>query len=262
MSVDPKPMAVGGHRLPPEVLESLQQAAAKTGVDFGFLVAQASVESGFNAEAVARHSSAAGLFQFTSQTWFQMVRQHGAHYGYGELAKAIQVLPNGRLGVKDPAVEKQILDLRSNVDVAALMAAEFAKGNAARLQRALGRTASAADLHLAHLLGPNGAIRFLKAREAGGEQAAAKLVPAAARQNPQIFYGHGRTPQSVAAVYRHVEATLAGPLRQVAALESETAPAAGRSASKTSPTHVALKPGLGLLASLSNPPKAKPEPEG
>ncbi|HUN46439.1 MAG TPA: transglycosylase SLT domain-containing protein [Stellaceae bacterium] len=256
MTADPKPMAVGGHPLPPEVLQSLRQAAAKTGVDFGFLVAQASVESGFNAEAVAPHSSAAGLFQFTSQTWFQMMRQHGAQYGYGELAKAIEVLPNGRLGVKDTAAEKQILDLRGNVEVAALMAAEFAKGNAARLQRALGRQASAADLHLAHLLGSNGAIRFLKAREAGGEQAAAKLVPAAARQNPQIFYGHGRTPQSVAAVYRQIEAKLAGPLRQVAALAPDS-PAAAKPA-----THVALKPGLGLLASLSNATKTKRDPEG
>ncbi len=260
MTVDPKAIAVGGHTLPPEVLQSLRQASAKTGVDFGFLVAQASVESGFNAEAVARHSSAAGLFQFTSQTWLQMMRQHGAHYGYGELAKAIEVQPNGRLGVSDPAVEKQILDLRGNVDVAAVMAAEFAKTNGARLERALGRKAGAADLHLAHLLGSNGAIRFLKARDAGGEQAAAKLVPAAARQNPQIFYGHGRTPQSVAAVYRRIEEKMAVPLRQVAALASEPAKPAARSGAAT---HVALKPGLGLLASLTNlRPKGRGEPEG
>lgn len=259
MAVDPKAIAVGGHTLPPEVLHSLRQASAKTGVDFGFLVAQASVESGFNAEAVAPHSSAAGLFQFTSQTWFQMMRQHGARNGYAELAKAIQVQPNGRLGVADPAVEKQILDLRGNVGVAAVMAAEFAKSNGARLQRALGRSAGAADLHLAHLLGSNGAIRFLKARDAGGEQPAAKLMPAAARQNPQIFYGHGRTPQSVAAVYRRIEEQISGPMRQVAALAADAAPESAAKAKAG--THVALKPGLGLLASLTNP-RGKAKPEG
>lgn len=250
MVADPKAIAVGGHALPPEVLQSIHQASARTGVDFGFLVAQASVESGFNADAVARHSSAAGLFQFTSQTWFQMMRQHGAHYGYGELAKSIHVQPNGRLGVADPAAEKQILDLRGNVDVAAMMAAEFAKSNGQRLERALGRKAGAADLHLAHLLGSNGAIRFLKARDAGGDQSAAKVVPAAARQNPQIFYDHGRTPQSVAAVYRRIEEKIAGPMRQVAALgpEPATPKAAGKAAAP-----VVLKPGLGLLASLTNP---------
>ncbi len=253
MAVDPKPIAVGGHPLPPEVLQSIRQASARTGVDFGFLVAQASVESGFNAGAVARHSSAAGLFQFTSQTWFQMMRQHGAQYGYGELAKAIQVQPNGRLGVADATTEKQILDLRGNVDAAAVMAGEFAKANGQRLQRALGRTAGAADLHLAHLLGSNGAIRFLKARDAGGDQAAAKVVPAAARQNPQIFYDHGRTPQSVAAVYRRIEEKIAGPMRQVAALAPEPV--------KKAAAPVALKPGLGLLASLTNP-RRKGTPEG
>jgi hypothetical protein len=258
MAGDPKAIAVGGHTLPPEVLQSLRQASVKTGVDFGFLVAQASVESGFNAAAVAPHSSAAGLFQFTSQTWFQMMREHGAKYGYGDLAKAIEVQSNGRLGVADQAVEKKILDLRGNVDVAAVMAGEFAKTNGARLERALGRKAGAADLHLAHLLGSNGAIRFLKARDAGGDQAAAKLVPAAARQNPQIFYGHGRTPQSVAAVYRRIEEKIAGPMRQVAALAPEdTKPTATAKAS----SRVALKPGLGLLASLTNS-RRKGGPEG
>jgi hypothetical protein len=88
-------------------------------------------------------------------------------------------------------------------------------------------------------LGPTGAIRFLHARAADASAAAADLVPAAARQNPQIFYDAGRTPASVAAVYERIEASLKTPLKQVAAIERQ-AP-------------IALKPGPGLLASLETP---------
>jgi len=252
---------VGGHALPREVLQSIRSASATTGVDFKFLLAQASLESGFQSGARARRSSAAGLFQFTNQTWLEMVRDHGQKYGQGSLASQITTRPNGKLGVEDKATEKQILDLRKNADLSAHMAAELTKSNAAHLERALGRKPSAADLHLSLLLGATGAVRFLKARQSDAATSAASVVPAAARQNPTIFYDSGHTPKTVAAVYRRIEERLAAPMREVAAIEraraAETTPARSAKAPAPGEQPIPLKPGFGLIASLPPAPPAK-----
>jgi hypothetical protein len=258
MAVHPQQATVGGHALPPDVLQSIRSASTTTGVDFKFLVAQASLESGFQSDARAKRSSAAGLFQFTSQTWLNMVRDHGAKYGQAGLASQIATQANGKLGVADKAVEKQILDLRRDVGLSAQMAAELTKPNAAQLERALGRKPSAADLHLSMLLGATGAVRFLKAHQSDGTTAAAELVPAAARQNPTIFYDSGHTPKTVAAVYQRIEQSIATPMRQIAALERATA-AQIQTAMVPEPSAepIPLKPGVGLIASLPTTPQTR-----
>ncbi|HEY3918116.1 MAG TPA: hypothetical protein VGL83_10000 [Stellaceae bacterium] len=230
---------IAGQRLTPQVMDSLREAAAKTGVDFDFLVAQASLESGFRGDARANKSSAAGLFQFTGATWLQMMHDHGARYGYADLAKAVKPNPEGGVTVPDKETERRILELRGDNRLSALFAAEYAKVNGRRIEGATGHKATPAELHLAHLLGPNGAIRFLKAHDANARQSAAKVVPEAARENPSLFYTRGsRTAQSVAAVYRNIQEKLNVPLRQVAALENGNA---------------SLRPALGLSDSLPPP---------
>jgi len=257
MAVNPQPAVVGGHPLPPDVLQSIRSASASTGVDFKFLLAQASLESGFQSDVRARRSSAAGLFQFTNQTWLEMMRAHGQKYGQGALASEITTQPNGKLGVEDKATEKQILDLRTDVELSAHMAAELTKTNATHLEKALGRKPGAADLHLSLLLGATGAVRFLKAHQSDAAASAAALVPAAARQNPTIFYDSGHTPKTVAAVYQRIEERLAGPMRQVAALERAAAHVQTAKAPAASEEPIPLKPGLGLIASLQTTPPAK-----
>jgi hypothetical protein len=227
---------IAGQRLSPQLMQSLRDAASKTGVDYEFLVAQASVESNFLSKAHASRSSAAGLFQFTGATWLRMMRDHGAKYGYADLAKQVKLAPNG-VAVADTGAHDKILALRQDDRLSAMFAAEYAKANGAQLESVTGRKANAAELHLAHLLGPNGAIRFLKANEANEKQSAAKVLPAAARQNPSLFYARGgRTAKSVAAVYQNIQNRLDVPLRQVAALESEQ-----------------LRPALGLSDKLPRP---------
>jgi hypothetical protein len=216
---------IAGQHLAPEVMASLREAASRTGINFDFLVAQASLESGFKGSAQAAHTTAAGLFQFTSKTWLAMMHEHGAKYGQAALAHEVKIDRSGSPVAASPEVEKQILDLRRDVKLSAYFAAEYAKTNAAQLEAAVGHKATPAELHLAHLLGPNGAIRFLKAHDHNAQQAAAKVVPQAARQNPSLFYSHGRSgvrsSQSVASVYKKIQEQLDVPMRQVAALESE-----------------------------------------
>ena len=233
----PAEATIAGQRLSPQLMQNLRDAAAKTGVDYEFLVAQASVESSFYGGAHASRGSAAGLFQFTGATWLRMMHDHGAKYGYADLAKQMKLAANGSISVADPETQDRIMALRQDDRLSALFAAEYAKANSTRLEAVTGHKANAAELHLAHLLGPNGAIRFLKAHEDDEKQVAAKIVPAAARQNPALFYARGgRTAKSVAAVYQKIQERLELPLRQVAELESEQ-----------------LRPALGLSDSLPRP---------
>jgi soluble lytic murein transglycosylase-like protein len=60
---------------------AIARAAAATGVDFNYLLAQARLESGLDPSARATTSSAAGLYQFTGSTWLAMLDKHGAAYG-------------------------------------------------------------------------------------------------------------------------------------------------------------------------------------
>jgi hypothetical protein len=230
-------MTVAGRHLSPEIMDSLKEASRATGVDFDFLVAQASVESGFRGDVRSRqrHSTAAGLFQFNAQTWLQMMRTHGAKYGHGDLADAVTTLADGHLGSADRATEKKILDLRKDVKLSAIFAGELAQHNAGALRKALHRKANPAELHIAHLLGTTGAIRFLKARQADAAQIAADVMPAAAKQNPQLFFERGgHTPHTVAAVYGKIKAKIETPLRLVAGATTAQATTDG------------LRPGAGL----------------
>jgi hypothetical protein len=212
---------VAGQKLSPDIVNSIREAASKTGVDFDFLVAQASIESGFRGNVHASKGTATGLFQFTGGTWLHMMHDYGAKYGHADLAKSIKLTAHGPV-VSDRQTEKRILELRNDNRLSAVFAGEYAKLNAAQLESVTGDKVTPAELHLAHLLGPSGAVRFIKAHNINGNQSAAKVAPAAARQNPELFYARGtRTAQSVSTVYKNIQEKLNVPLRQVAAIEKE-----------------------------------------
>src|SRR6185437_4186170 len=127
MTVSPQfGTVIAGQRLSPEVMSSIREAASKTGVDFDFLVAQASLESGFRGNVHANRSSASGLFQFTGPTWLRMMHDHGVKYGYADLAQAITLAPQGAAIVSDKQTERRILELRGDDRLSALFAAEYA----------------------------------------------------------------------------------------------------------------------------------------
>jgi hypothetical protein len=189
---------------------AISQAAASTGVDFGYLLGQARIESGFNPNARARTSSATGLYQFIEQTWLGTVKQHGAQHGLGWAANAIQRGANGRYSVADPATRRAILDLRRDPQAAASMAAEFASDNQSHLEGKLGRPVESVDLYLAHFLGAGGAAKFLRAHDANPDAPAASILPAAARANRWVFYNKDGTARSFAEIRERFAAKLGG----------------------------------------------------
>lgn len=179
---------IAGHRVSDNVLGAVREASRLTGVDFGYMLAKAAQESGFRADAEARTSSATGLYQFIESTWLDTVRGHGARHGLGGLASAIEDGPDGRPTVADAATRRQILDLRRDPRVNAIMAGELANDNRAHLDSTVGGEIGTTELYLAHFLGAESAATFLDARRATPDRPAAELFPAAARANRSVFF--------------------------------------------------------------------------
>ncbi len=240
---------LGGYEIDGKVLSSIRKAATKTGVDFGYLMAQAAQESSFKPDAKAGTSSATGLYQFLDGTWLQMVRQHGAKHGVAEFAA--QIRPDGR--VADPVVRQQILELRKDPHLSAVLGAEFALGNKAHLEQALDRKVGSAELYLAHFLGAGGATRFLRAVDQNGQTPAATLLPEAANANRAVFYdrdtGRARTVREVfdrfASSIETKSSTFAGSLEGLEGARATTAraPSVVRLGSVTAPVSANLGPG-------------------
>ncbi|MFP5511932.1 MAG: lytic transglycosylase domain-containing protein [Alphaproteobacteria bacterium] len=172
------------------VLVASQQVAGLSGHSFTAILAQATQESGLDSAAKNSRSSAAGPFQFLESTWLDLFRRHGAAYGQGDLASHIQVR-NGVSSVKDPAIRRQILELRHDVDLSAGMAARYLAEGRDALEKRLGRRASESESRMAYVLGSGGAAKLIRAAESTPGAVAADLLPSAAKSNHNLF--HDRT---------------------------------------------------------------------
>jgi hypothetical protein len=229
---------------------AIASAAARTGVDFDFLVREAKVESGLNPQARARTSSATGLFQFTKKTWLGTLKQHGANHDLGWAADAITRGSDGQYRVADPALRARILDLRTQPEAAAAMGAELASDNQDFLSSRLGRALEDVDLYLAHFLGEVGAARFLAAHDADPGAAAAPLLPAAANANRNIFYRSDGTPRSFAEIRGNFASKLSS--------ENTLPPTYQATASYALANVLSPRPsGLALLNAESAPPRLR-----
>ncbi|WP_395671158.1 transglycosylase SLT domain-containing protein [Phenylobacterium sp.] len=185
---------------------AIQRASNATGVDFSFLMRTAKRESGFNPQAKASSSSAAGLFQFVEQTWLQTLKTHGSKYGYARYAELITRSADGRYQVAGGEARRAVMDLRLDPHAASLMAGELASDHAAYLKGRVGRDPTAGELYAAHFLGPQGSAKLIEAASSRPDAAAHHLFPDAARANKAIFYRDGR-PASVAEVYANLTRT-------------------------------------------------------
>ena len=128
------------------VVSAIKQGADKTGVGFDYLLKTAQRESSLEPDAKARTSSATGLFQFIEQTWLSIMRQEGPKQGMANYAGAISEDGSGRLTVSDPALREKILQLRTDPQVATVMAGALTQKNTEQLGQALGRQPQAGEL--------------------------------------------------------------------------------------------------------------------
>ncbi len=159
-------------RAPSKVINAINSASKRSGVDFSYLVQQAAAESSFNPHAKAKTSSATGLYQFIDSTWLSMIDKYGEKYGLDT----------------DGLSKEEILAMRKDPKAASFMAAAFASENEKFLKSNWGGDIGATELYFAHFMGASGAASFLNARDENPMRVAADLFPRAASANRNVFY--------------------------------------------------------------------------
>lgn len=172
---------------PAPVVEAIRTGSQRTGADFGYLLTTAQRESALDPDAKARSSSASGLFQFIEQTWLGVVKGAGAQHGLGPYADQISER-GGRFDVADAGTKAQILALRNDPKVSAVMAGELTRRNAAALSGVLGRAPTDGELYAAHFMGSRGAADLIRSAQANPRARAADLFPEQAAANRSIFF--------------------------------------------------------------------------
>ena len=183
-SLDNNALAALTQRAPKGIMQAIQNASAKTGVSFSYLMDKAAAESNFNPTIKAKTSSATGLFQFIESTWIDMMNRHGDKHG-----------------INTNQSRENLLNMRKDPDIASLMAAEFAADNKAHLEKTVGGNIGQTELYFAHFMGAGGASAFLSQLKQNPNELAANIFPKEARANRNVFYdsktGHEKTFQQV-----------------------------------------------------------------
>ncbi|HWK95467.1 MAG TPA: transglycosylase SLT domain-containing protein [Pseudolabrys sp.] len=206
MAVDRAAASVAGNGIAPQISGAISKAAESTGISFQYLLTTARIESSLNPQAQAATSSAKGLYQFIDQTWLATVKQDGAALGMGQYADAITRTASGRYEVADPGMRSEILKLRTDPAMSAMMAGALARSNASQLTAATGKVPTEGELYAAHFLGPEGAGRLINAVNSRGNANAAAMFPAAAAANKPIFYNRDGSARTVTEVYDRLTA--------------------------------------------------------
>ncbi len=193
--------SVGSDQAPGRITAALQRASRATGIDFDYLLKTAERESSLRPSAKARSSSAAGLFQFIENTWLKTIKQEGARFGLDNMASEIRQTSSGRYVVPDRDMRSQILALRYNPEISALLAGAFTQQNAEIMSDRLGRAPTQGELYIAHFMGAETGAKLVNLAGSEPRDRADVHFPRAARANPSIFYDR-RGPRSMAEVYR------------------------------------------------------------
>ncbi|MEX2250209.1 MAG: hypothetical protein WD671_11295 [Parvibaculum sp.] len=187
--------------LGPDLLSAIVAASRATGANSGYLLHIALRESGLALTAQAPTSSATGPFQFIQQTWYEMLGRYGPKHGLEAEAALLARQSNGRFAPVSNAARNEVLALRTDAHIAALMAGELTMENKEALEDLLGRTPAHGELYAAHVFGPAGAAQLIKTRDTAAATSAASLMPSAAAANRWLFYSPNGVARSVAALF-------------------------------------------------------------
>ncbi|MBV6657012.1 MAG: lytic transglycosylase domain-containing protein [Devosiaceae bacterium] len=187
---------------PNDRIESAFASASEaTGLPFDYFMTTAMRESSLDTQAAAPTSSARGLFQFIEQTWLGMVHSYGDALGLDEEAAQIERRADGRYSVSDPDAREDVLDLRYDPDLSAMMSGLYLQENATALERALGREVTVGEGYVAHVFGPGNGARLIGLAEGQPNTVAAEIFPTQADANRGLFYTRGGDPVSVRDLY-------------------------------------------------------------
>lgn len=212
------------------VVDAIRDGSERSGADFDYLLRTAARESALDPEAKAPTSTATGLFQFIEQTWLGTLKDAGPKFGLSGYSREISEVRPGVYDVQDPAYKAEILALRSDPEIATMMAGELTRDNHDQLAARIGYPPSEADLYLAHVFGVDSAALMIEKSTSAPDTDASALFPDAARANQTLFHERetGR-PLGVAEVRQKItdifsrQVGAIGPLAQGGLEEREAA---------------------------------------
>lgn len=186
-SIENNALSALKHQAGARISGSIEQASAKTGVDFAYLMQQAGAESSFQTDVKAKTSSATGLFQFIDSTWISMVDRYGEQYG-----------------IDKNQPKSDLLELRNDPEISSYMAGELAKENKQTMGRLLSNDIEigSTELYFAHFMGPSSAAGFLQARNDSPNLNGADLFPKEAQANKAVFFDANQRPRSLEEIYQ------------------------------------------------------------
>src|SRR5258708_10824611 len=109
--------------VPADVRRAINGAARSVGVDAGYMAAVAARESAFDPTARADGTTAAGLYQFTADTWLRVVKVFGDRHGLADEAQQIAVGRDGGVSLPSPPARSKPPPPRARPPPSALVAA-------------------------------------------------------------------------------------------------------------------------------------------
>ena len=132
------------------------------------------IESSNNPKAKSKTSSAAGLFQFTDDTWNEYVSKMGKNYSLKDRFDAVKA--------------REVFDYKTDDE-------------AKRLAKVLKRDVNDTEKYLAHFMGVQGAVKFLKSSPTARVDKVA--TSSALKANKSIFYDDKGKVKRVSDVYSY-----------------------------------------------------------
>ena len=155
----------------------ISKVAKITGVDENLMMAIAGKESGFQADAGARGSSAKGLFQFTSDTWKDVTKKYASKIGLTPAE-----MQRGMGTANDP---------RFNPYMNTFMAAYHLVDEYNTAKKYAGRDPLPEEVYMVHAFGVSGSRKFIQAsKDAIGIQL--ETSQNVINSNPYFFYEGGQ----------------------------------------------------------------------
>jgi hypothetical protein len=140
----------------------------------GYADRVAFIESSNNPKAKSKTSSAAGLFQFTDGTWNEYVSKMGKNYSLEDRFDAVKA--------------REVFDYKTDDE-------------AKRLAKVLKRDVNDTEKYLAHFMGVQGAVKFLKSSPMARVDKVA--TSSALKANKSIFYDDKGKVKRVSDVYSY-----------------------------------------------------------
>lgn len=147
----------------------------------------------------------ANPYQFAAEPFFDAIAGLRKDARFASFARRIFKTTSGQAYVPVQREARTILALRADVVIARHAAEQYARANAVALEAALGRTATLADLYLAHRVGLRLAIEIMKFEKNTPDALAALKLPDLDDTAPELVFDGDRAlsiSQIVAAVSR------------------------------------------------------------